>query len=105
LSSISLATGHCRACAHDPVAFGARTCPICGVNNPNPSVVDRHVGRGSICGLVAGMLIGGICGYLGYDQGWAGGVAGAIVGSLLGLLLGVIGGFLTAAIAWFRGVR
>jgi hypothetical protein len=103
--SISLATGSCRACGHAPVAFGARSCPICGAANPNPGIGDRYGGRGAVYGLVAGILVGSVWGYLGFHVGLAGAFGGALIGALVGLVFGLIGGWFMAIVAWLSGVR
>src|SRR5262245_37224467 len=103
--SISLATGSCRACGHEPVAFGARTCPNCGFANPNPGVGDRYGGRGAMYGLVAGILVGGAWGWFAHSFTLVGAIAGAMVGSLVGLVLGLVAGLVIATAAWLVGVR
>src|SRR5262245_19616278 len=103
--SISLATGSCRTCGQEPVAFGAKTCPHCGTANPNPGVADRYGGRGAMYGLVAGILVGGAWGWFAHGFTVAGALAGGMVGSLVGLVLGLVAGLVAAMVAWLVGVR
>ncbi len=102
---ISLATGTCRACAYEPVAFDAPTCPRCGAVRPNPGVGNRFAQRGVVIGFLAGVLIGSICGLVGYDWKLSGILAGAVLGCLPGAFLGLVGGLFAAAAARLSGTR
>ena len=97
------ATGKCRVCGHEPVAFDARACPKCGGKDPNPGVTNRMVGRTTVAGALLGISVGAIWGYLVKET--VGAVAGGIIGALAGILLGLILGLVAGATAWIAGKR
>src|SRR4051794_40872955 len=101
--SISLATGSCRACAYEPVAFDAPICPRCAATHPNPGMGNRYAGRGVVIGGIAGALVCGVWGLLGW-QSVLGLCLGAMLGSLPGMFFGLVGGLMAAAVARLFGI-
>ena len=89
-----MATGKCRHCGSEPVAFDAKQCPHCGGKDPNPGTLSRFIGFGLLGGLLLGGFGGALWGAFGGLPG--GGVVAAIVGflgfALVGCLVGLIGG-------------
>lgn len=100
-------TGSCRHCGHRPIAFDALECPQCAGGNPNPGIVARWAGRGTIIGILVGGGGGALSGYLNASPGneIAYAFAGLMVGTLAGILVGLVGGFVTGIAARIVGYR
>lgn len=53
-----MATGTCRHCGHQPVAFDALICGKCSGMDPNPSQKTRRGNAGMRIGALVGALLG-----------------------------------------------
>jgi hypothetical protein len=95
----------CRHCDYRPVAYGAKVCPQCQGENPNPSVISRFAGRGTWIGVAVGVISGVIWGYF-----LVGGAVGAVIGGLFlgplaGMFVGLCAGLIAGFIAKMSGKR
>jgi hypothetical protein len=97
--------GRCSACEYSPVAYDARTCPRCGLKNPNPGLGNRIVGRGVLLGATVGAMIGLVAGAVTHKDPMTGSFAGGILGLVPGAFLGLILSLVVAFFAWLGGRR
>lgn len=90
-----MASGKCRHCGYEPVAYDAPICPQCAGWRPNASQF-----RWSALGCVVGLIPGLIWGATSLSPGDA---AGAIVGGLiLGAVGSAFGNFAGRVASWFQ---
>jgi len=98
-----MATGKCRHCGYEPVAYDADICPNCARWHPNPGVVSKYAGISTWIGILLGSGAGAI---------WGASVGGIItviiqslMGALVGCMVGLVSGLTIGVTAWLCGKR